>query len=93
MTMWRLVDEKTGDELKLGEWRDMIQRNRFDFLGGPQWEQALGLRFDPPSEKDPEGRVWVERGGSTHRFKPAVIRARIIEAPSNVLPFRQQNPC
>jgi hypothetical protein len=73
-----LVDEETGEEILVNSWREMIQRD----------ELVQIKRFEPPSEADPLGRVWVERGGSVYSFKPTVIRAKIEGVPSNVIPFK-----
>jgi len=80
MTIYRLVDEKSGEEIPIGSARETIQ--------GPPFNRVTIVRFAPPSEADLLGRVWAERGGSVQSFKPAVIRAKIEVAPRKIIPFR-----
>lgn len=70
MTTWRLVDAKTGTELKFGDKRTTFEGEAITITG-----------FHPPHQTERSGRVFVNfaRDGILSFCYPSVIGARYEE--------------
>jgi hypothetical protein len=67
--MWKLIDEKTGAEIKSGDPVTTFRGEKYELTD-----------FAPPKHSASTGRVYLEdENGNTVEFYPGVINAKIVD--------------